>query len=74
MRVDVKKLSAVPEGGSRVRESRKAERQVHSGRAPCLHVAVYDRSWFCYAELYDDERAATCASFVSRICQQRDGN
>lgn len=74
VRVDVKKLSAVPEGGSRVRGSRKAERQVHSGLAPCFHVAVDDRSWFSYVELYDDERAATCASFVSRNCQQRDGN
>lgn len=68
VRVDVKKLPAVPEGGgSRARGPRKAEHQGHGGGTLCLHVAVDDRSRVCYAEMHGDERAATCVGFMRRM-------
>ncbi|MGW3176223.1 leucine zipper domain-containing protein, partial [Streptomyces sp. NPDC001153] len=65
--VDVKKLGRIPNGGGW---------RVH-GRAACpdrrrttgfdyIHSAVDDHSRLAYSEVLSDEKAATCAAFLSR--------
>ncbi|CAL9357298.1 IS481 family transposase [Streptomyces sp. enrichment culture] len=65
--VDVKKLGRIPEGGGW---------RVH-GRAACpdrrrttgydyIHSAVDDHSRLAYSEVHPDEKAATCAAFLTR--------
>lgn len=63
--LDVKRLARVPDGGGH----RALGRGCGSPRGAgweCLHVAVDDRSRVAYAEVLPDERAATCAAFLSR--------
>ena len=65
--VDVKKLGRIPDGGGW---------RVH-GRAACpdrrrtthfnyIHSAVDDHSRLAYSEVHADEKAATCAAFLTR--------
>ncbi len=67
LHVDVKKLGRIPDGGGW---------RVH-GRAACpdrrrttgfdyIHSAVDDHSRLAYSEVHPDEKAATCAGFLTR--------
>jgi len=66
--VDIKKLSAIPEGGGWWMHGRGNDRyKGHSGAGyRYLHSAVDDRTRMVYSEILDDEQAATAAGFWCR--------
>lgn len=65
--VDVKKLGRIPDsGGWRVHgRSERPNRHVLVG-FDYVHSAVDDHSRFAYSEIHPDERAETCATFLTR--------
>jgi transposase InsO family protein len=65
--VDVKKLGRIPEsGGWRVHgRSERPNRHVPVG-FDYVHSAVDDHSRFAYSEIHPNERAETCAGFLTR--------
>ena len=65
IRVDVKKVARIPDGGRHRALGRGCGSPRGSGRS-CLHVAVDDHSRVVYAELLPDEHKGTCAAFMGR--------
>ena len=66
LHVDVKKLGRIPDGGGwRVHGRCEAVRGRGLGW-DYVHVAIDDHSRLAYAEVLPDERAATCAGFLTR--------
>jgi transposase InsO family protein len=68
LHVDVKKLGRIPDGGGhRVlgRANRPRWGKAGVGYA-FVHACVDDHSRMAYAEVLDDEKAATCAAFLRR--------
>ncbi|QXE33214.1 IS481 family transposase [Streptomyces sp. GMY02] len=65
--VDVKKLGRIPDGGGhRVRGRDAAGRPVRGMGFDYVHCAVDDHSRLAYSEIHADEKAATCAGFLTR--------
>ncbi|WP_029391881.1 IS481 family transposase, partial [Streptomyces xiaopingdaonensis] len=68
--IDVKKLGRIPDGGGHKTLGRAAgtankDRRNGTGYA-CLHTALDDHSRLAYTEDLPDEKAATCADFLTR--------
>lgn len=68
--MDVKKIGRIPDGGGwrahgREMGSTRARRNTKVGY-DYVHSLVDDHSRLAYSEIHDDERADTCASFLSR--------
>ena len=68
--LDVKKLGRIPEGGGwrvhgRAAGSTYAKKQARIG-FDYVHAAVDDHSRLAYAEIHSDEKADTCAGFLTR--------
>ncbi|MFF1675133.1 IS481 family transposase [Streptomyces sp. NPDC058256] len=67
--IDVKKLGRIPDGGGHKALGRAAGRknQARTGRGYVyLHTALDDHSRLAYTETLPDERADTCAAFLTR--------
>ena len=64
LRVDVKKVARVPDGGGHT--ARSAAGAGCGTGASCLHVVVDDFNCVAHAELLPDERKGTCAAFMAR--------
>ncbi|MFE5192076.1 IS481 family transposase [Streptomyces sp. NPDC056628] len=65
--VDVKKLGRIPDGGGHKALGRQAGRATRSGMGfDYIHSAVDDHSRLAYSEIHADEKAATCAAFLTR--------
>lgn len=68
--VDVKKLGKIPEGGGWRAHGRAATQADKGKRAPIgydyVHSMVDDHSRLAYSEIHDDEKADTCAGFLTR--------
>ena len=67
--VDVKRLACIPGGGGHRMLGRQAGRanQLRQGRhTDFVHACVDDRTRLAYLEAHLDERADTCAGFVTR--------
>ncbi|MEV1320091.1 IS481 family transposase [Micromonospora arborensis] len=73
--VDVKKIGRLRDGGGwRVHgrdsaQNRQAERDRDAGRRvgyEYVHAAIDDHTRLAYAEIHPDEKAATCAGFLTR--------
>jgi transposase InsO family protein len=64
--VDVKKLGRIDRPGHRVTGSRSDRREQGKKGWEYVHIAVDDYSRLAYAEVLDDERAPTAASFLRR--------
>jgi transposase InsO family protein len=67
--VDVKKISAIPEGGGwrlhgRDKDGRNSRRPGAGYRY--IHTALDDRTRLIYSEIHDDEKATTAATFWTR--------
>ncbi|WP_406476295.1 IS481 family transposase [Streptomyces platensis] len=70
LHLDVKKIGRIPDGGgwrARGREVGKtyAQKQARIGY-DYVHAAVDDHSRLAYAEIHADEKADTCAGFLTR--------
>ncbi|MEJ8648573.1 IS481 family transposase [Streptomyces sp. MS1.AVA.3] len=70
LHLDVKKIGRIPDGGgwrAHGREAGKtyAQKQARIGY-DYVHAAVDDHSRLAYAEIHDDEKADTCAGFLTR--------
>ena len=66
LHVDVKKLGRVPAGGGWRIHGRREEVRGRGNGWDYVHVAIDDHTRLAYAEVLGDERAATCAGFLSR--------
>jgi transposase InsO family protein len=70
LHVDVKKLGRVPDGGGWRVHGRAATVDQRHKPVPIgfdyVHVAIDDHTRLAYAEVLPDERAATCAGFLTR--------
>ncbi|WP_344098248.1 IS481 family transposase, partial [Streptomyces stramineus] len=65
--IDVKKLGRIPDGGGHKVLGRAAGRKNRTGTGlACLHTALDDHSRLAYTEDLPDEKAATCAAFLTR--------
>ena len=68
--VDVKKLGKIPDGGGWRAHGRAATQADKARRAPVgydyVHSMVDDHSRLAYSEIHDDEKADTCAGFLTR--------
>ncbi|THC47025.1 IS481 family transposase [Streptomyces sp. A1499] len=64
--VDVKKLGRIPDGGGHKVHGREAGRPIRGMGFDYLHSAVDDHSRVAYTEIHGDEKAATCAAFLTR--------
>jgi transposase InsO family protein len=67
--IDVKRLARIPDGGGHRMLGRQAGRvnQTRGGQGTdYLHAAVDDRTRLAYIEVHPDERADTCAGFLTR--------
>jgi len=66
--VDVKKLGKIPDGGGWRAHGRSAgnrDRKIKIGY-DFVHSMVDDHSRLAYSEIHDDEKAETCAAFLTR--------
>ncbi|MGW0285299.1 IS481 family transposase [Streptomyces sp. NPDC003236] len=71
--IDVKKIGRIPDGGgwrAHGREAGKtyAQKQARIGY-DYVHAAVDDHSRLAYAEIHADEKADTCAGFLTRAAE-----
>jgi transposase InsO family protein len=66
LHVDVKKLGRVPAGGGWRIHGRSEEVRGRGLGWDYVHVAIDDHTRLAYAEVLPDERAATCAGFLTR--------
>jgi transposase InsO family protein len=68
--LDVKKLGRIPDGGGWKAHGRATTHADKRRRPPIgfdyIHAAVDDHSRYAYAEVLPDEKAATCAAFLTR--------
>ncbi|PKZ40746.1 IS481 family transposase [Kytococcus schroeteri] len=68
--VDVKKIGKIPPGGGWRARGRAATQAEKCRRGPVgydyVHSMVDDHSRLAYSEIHDDEKATTCAGFLSR--------
>ncbi|WP_327256107.1 IS481 family transposase [Streptomyces sp. NBC_01244] len=65
--IDVKKLGRIPDGGGHKVLGRQAGRTTRSAMGfDYVHSAVDDHSRLAYSEIHPDEKAATCAAFLTR--------
>ncbi|GEK03008.1 IS481 family transposase [Streptomyces sp. 1-11] len=65
--VDVKKLGRIPDGGGHKVLGRQAGRATRNRMGfDYVHSAVDDHSRLAYSEIHPDEKAATCAAFLTR--------
>ncbi|CQR65915.1 IS481 family transposase [Streptomyces leeuwenhoekii] len=65
--IDVKKLGRIPDGGGHKVLGRAAGRKNRTGTGLAyLHTALDDHSRLAYTEDLPDEKAATCAAFLTR--------
>ncbi|WP_328296787.1 IS481 family transposase [Streptomyces sp. NBC_00435] len=65
--IDVKKLGRIPDGGGHRILGRRAGRATRSRMGfDYVHSAVDDHSRLAYSEIHPDEKAATCAGFLTR--------
>lgn len=64
--VDVKKLGRIPDGGGHRVLGREAGRPIRGMGFDYIHSAVDDHSRLAYSEIHPDEKAATCAGFLTR--------
>ncbi|MEU2896369.1 IS481 family transposase [Streptomyces sp. NPDC001273] len=64
--VDVKKLGRIPDGGGHKVLGRDAGRPVRGMGFDYVHSAVDDHTRLAYSEIHPDEKAATCAGFLTR--------
>ena len=64
--VDVKKLGRIPDGGGHKALGREAGRPIRGMGFDYVHSAVDDHSRLAYSEIHADEKAATCAGFLTR--------
>ncbi|MCC0099359.1 IS481 family transposase [Streptomyces sp. NBC_00853] len=64
--VDVKKLGRIPDGGGHRVLGREAGRPIRGMGFDYIHSAVDDHSRLAYSEIHADEKAATCADFLTR--------
>ncbi|QBJ89333.1 IS481 family transposase [Streptomyces seoulensis] len=64
--VDVKKLGRIPDGGGHKTHGREAGRPIRGMGFDYVHSAVDDHSRLAYSEIHPDEKAATCAGFLTR--------
>ncbi|WP_405479616.1 IS481 family transposase [Streptomyces anulatus] len=65
--IDVKKLGRIPDGGGHRTLGRQAGRATRSNMGfDYIHSAVDDHSRLAYSEIHTDEKAATCAGFLTR--------
>lgn len=66
LHVDVKKLGRVPAGGGWRVHGRSEEVRGRGNGWDYVHVAIDDHTRLAYAEVLPDERASTCAGFLTR--------
>ncbi len=66
LHVDVKELGRIPDGGGWRVHGRSEEVRGRGLGWDYVHVAVDDHSRAVYAEVLGDERAVTCAGFLTR--------
>jgi transposase InsO family protein len=66
LHVDVKKLGRIPEGGGWRVHGRREEVRGYGIGWDYVHVAIDDHTRLAYAEVLPDERAGTCAGFLTR--------
>jgi len=66
LHVDVKKLGRVPAGGGWRVHGRSEEVRGRGNGWDYVHVAIDDHTRLAYAEVLPDERAASCAGFLTR--------
>ena len=66
LHVDVKKLGRVPDGGGWRVHGRREEVRGRGIGWDYVHVAIDDHTRLAYAEVLHDERAGTCAGFLTR--------
>ncbi|WP_338703039.1 IS481 family transposase [Streptomyces sp. Q6] len=65
--IDVKKLGRIPDGGGHKALGRQAGRVTRNNMGyDYIHSAVDDHSRLAYSEIHPDEKAATCAAFLTR--------
>ena len=64
--VDVKKLGRIPDGGGWRAHGRSEQVRGRGIGFDFVHSAVDDHSRFAYSEIHPDERAETCAAFLTR--------
>ncbi|MFI9648833.1 IS481 family transposase [Streptomyces sp. NPDC052040] len=64
--VDVKKLGRIPDGGGHKVHGRDAGRPIRGMGFDYVHSAVDDHTRLAYSEIHGDEKAATCAGFLTR--------
>jgi transposase InsO family protein len=64
--VDVKKLGRIPDGGGWRLHGRSEEVRGRGIGFDYVHSAVDDHSRFAYSEIHPNERAETCAGFLTR--------
>jgi transposase InsO family protein len=63
--VDVKKLGRIPDGGGHRVHGRTGASRGRGLGYDYLHVAIDDYSRLAFVQVYADERAATCAAFLT---------
>ncbi|MGY1836305.1 IS481 family transposase [Blastococcus sp. SYSU DS0510] len=66
LHVDVKKLGRIPDGGGWRVHGRSEEVRGRGLGWDYVHVAIDDHTRLAYAEVLPDERADTCAGFLTR--------
>jgi transposase InsO family protein len=66
LHVDVKKLGRIPEGGGWRVHGRSEDVRGRGLGWDYVHVAIDDHTRLAYAEVLPDERASTCAGFLTR--------
>ncbi|UOY02467.1 IS481 family transposase [Blastococcus sp. PRF04-17] len=66
LHVDVKKLGRVPDGGGWRVHGRSEQVRGRGNGWDYVHVAIDDHTRLAYAEVLPDERAASCAGFLTR--------
>ncbi len=66
LHVDVKKLGRVPEGGGWRVHGRCEQVRGRGNGWDYVHVAIDDHTRLAYAEVLPDERAGSCAAFLTR--------
>lgn len=64
--VDVKKLGKIPEGGGWRAHGRSLQVRGRGNGYDFVHSMVDDHSRLAYSEIHDDEKAGTCAAFLTR--------
>ncbi|MFI5774685.1 IS481 family transposase [Streptomyces sp. NPDC051658] len=68
--LDVKKIGRIPDGGGWRAHGREAGRTYAQKQARIgydyVHAAIDDHSRMAYAEIHADEKADTCAAFLTR--------